>query len=307
MFIINMHIYNIIMKTIWHVKTTKNILNPTFDDLTSEHIKNSIETDEYKISSTLDLLHNIRDIFKITDKIIMDVHNIYYDKNTLIQSIVTPNDVNSEIIVKRKLRNNDTFTFMEHDINDQNSVDYEYLDLTQNELLSVLMSKHIHRGIYVEDTGDISHFEYIFNSGDDLFGSILIKMNNKINEIKFLNLQNVMSNLDENEDSGEKINKILSKENSIVHMCSYHNIGVGIITCISQCHGFKINERMKTLFNFNVFGNCYIGLSDYVNEQARIIDLDTNLYNKMMNNVKILNQDYKPKNDVFCNIHNELQ
>ena len=116
-----------------------------------------------------------------------------------------------------------------------------------------------------------------------------------------------MVNLDEGQDILDKTTDILTKKENVMHMLSQHNLGVGILTCISECHGFVKNEHISKIIGCEIWGKCYAGLNDYNSNVCRTIDLSSEFFSTLLSSHESLNEtNFKKKNSVYCNIYREM-
>jgi len=302
------------MATFWLVKLKKTFGELSFDDMTREKFMEYYDLVEYQITSTKDLFVRVVDLLNEKANKLIDVNNIYYDKHSLVQSFVSSDNNSYEIIVKRQLSGpQDTYTFMEHDNAD---TDYTYINMTSDQLLDILISQHLHKGVYVDIDGNVTSMDYIIKHIDDKLGSLLVRMNGNIKEVKFINLQTIATNTNckSQGDDDEKYNNIESTMNKLIqihngtieHIFSYHNIGVGLLSFTIPTISTKLNQKISKILKSDIYGECYIGLADFVSNISRTIDIDDKLFDTILLNSNKLTSEFVAQNQVFCNVHHEI-
>ena len=164
-----------------------------------DDIKSFDSFDKTKIEKYLDgkisfhEFNGTKDLFIKTQEIIgkgtWELENCHYDKNTLTQALYfnTSNNMQHEklIIIKRKIHDKDTYTFLDFDVN--KSDNYEYFDITLSDIVSIIRSKHIRKGLVIYANGKIDEVELLDTQVDNITGRILISPNTSV-EYLYYNL-----------------------------------------------------------------------------------------------------------------------
>jgi hypothetical protein len=245
----------------------------------------------------------------------LELINCLYDKTTIIQSAYIENDTSLHqkiIFFKRKLRIDDSYTFLE--FNPEIPDLYEYEDITQDDLVNILYNKYVHTGIILYANGSIENIEYTYNESenDNTYGNIVYKrQNNTTHSAKYLHLINIMQNLKddnngENVDENEYHAKMEEKMNDLqcTHLYNQKDFGLGTFNCYYPIFGEQPNAIMSKLLNEQVYGNVVVTLETYLNNDERLLNLDVLLFESIMKTISIPN--FVPKNKHYFNIYHEL-
>jgi hypothetical protein len=278
----------------------------TFESTTIDNIKKFLNDNKlfsiHEFSGTLELLRFVDDLSIC--KQIMTVINSFYDDKILIQSIML-NNKSDLIYIKRKIHENDSYTFMEYDYTN-NIEKYEYLDMTENDLYDVIRNKYIHKGVYTDEIG-IKNIEYIDSLTDDFIGTLTIKIDDTIKEIKFCDYNTILIKHKEDvTESVNNMNNIINNDKDIKYMSSLFNVGYAIISIYMICVGHEKNEQLSKMLGSTFYGNAIIGIQDKLNKIQRTMDIDTKLFLQIIEKINILSKDPEPKNNDFCNIYFEI-
>ena len=201
------------------------------------------------------------------------------------------------IIIKRKIHDKDTYTFLDFDVN--KSDNYEYFDITLSDIVSIIRSKHIRKGLVIYANGKIDEVELLDTQVDNITGRILISPNTSV---EYLNLPNLLMELHEKNYDNDKINEILTKHlqnTKVNHMFTRKENEIVIINYICQTIGFIKNNIMSDLLNDNFAGDAIVWLESKSSYDERILDLTSELLDKIINKTK-------PKKTIFFNIYRDL-
>jgi hypothetical protein len=276
-----------------------------------DDIKSFDSFDKTKIEKYLDgkisfhEFNGTKDLFIKTQEIIgkgtWELENCNYDKNILIQALYfnTSNNMQHEklIIIKRKIHDKDTYTFLDFDVN--KSDNYEYFDITLSDIISIIRSKHIRKGLVIYANGKIDEVELLDTQVDNITGRILVSPNTSV---EYLNLPNLLMELHEKNYDNDKINEILTKHlqnTKVNHMFTRKENEIVIINYICQTIGFIKNNIMSDLLNDNFAGDAIVWLESKSSYDERILDLTSELLDKIINKTK-------PKKTIFFNIYRDL-
>lgn len=201
------------------------------------------------------------------------------------------------IIIKRKIHDKDTYTFLDFDVNKLDN--YEYFDITLSDIISIIRSKHIRKGLVIYANGKIDEVELLDTQVDNITGRILISSNISV---EYLNLPNLLMELHEKNYDNDKINEILIKHlqnTKVNHIFTRKENEIVIINYICQTIGFIKNNIMSDLLNDNFSGDAIVWLESKSSYDERILDLTPELLDKIINKTK-------PKKTIFFNIYRDL-
>ena len=270
----------------------------TFDCLSvnvfKEYLNDKVEYIDFV--NTSDLFIKLNSIFLNAGNI--DVVNCNYDKFHLSQGFCFDNGVDdfyhNFVIVKRKINENDSYTYLHFD--DKLPDPYEYVDITYDDIVSILRNKHVYTGVMIYSSGEIRNTEYINIYDNNTHCGKLILENAQ--EISYFNMASHFNASDECSDVlSEKINNSNAK-----YLYTQKNIEICLLNCYSQTEGFVKNEIVSKLFNGDVYGDVFLGLENYLNDDVRLLKLDNLLFEKIMH----ISSSFKQKNSLFFNVYYEL-
>lgn len=266
-------------------------------------------------NGTLDLFQKVNNII---GKNMVEIDNCSYDKTCVIQSMYIENDTSLHqkiIFVKRKLRIDDSYTFLE--FNPDLPDIYEYEDITPDDLINLLYNKYVHTGIILYPSGQTETIEYMYNdpqnsSYDPSYGSIVYKRSNgSIHSIKYLHLINIMQNLEDDSPDKKVDESVFHKkmeekmnEFKCTHLYNQRDFSIGTFNCYYSIFGEQQNQIMSKLLNDNVYGNVIITLETRLNGDERLLNLDSKLFEVILNTIS--NSKFVQKNKHYFNIFYEL-
>lgn len=289
-------------------------LDNDFQNITRDSLKSRFNTGVtyYDFNGTLDLFRQMNQIMGST---MLELINCSYDTNTVIQSAYIENDTSTHqkiIFFKRKLRVDDSYTFLE--FNPELPDLYEYEDITRDDLVNMLYNKYVHTGIILYSNGNVENIEYMYNlnENDSTYGTILYRRQSNITySAKYLHLINIMQNLkdestNEAVDESEYNKKMEDKMNELqcTHLYNQRDFGIGTFNCYYPVFGEQSNQIMSKLLNDNVYGNVIVTLETRLNNDERLLNLDQTLFQLIMNTIQ--NPNFVPKNKHYFNIYHEL-
>lgn len=269
----------------------------------------------YDFDGTKDLFTKIHSLM---GNYMLEIVNGTYNENTLTQVIYVENDNtvhDKMIVIKRKIRQDDSYTFLEFT---ENGTDiFEYDDVNYDELVNMIHQKYVHSGIIVNADNSIDQIEYVYieDKNDQNMGTISYKIQNKneIHNTKYLHLINIMQGL---KDSSKKedddinmteYNKIIDEKMNAfqcTHLYNQKDFKLGIFNFYSPVFGTDKNEIASNLLEDNIYGNVIITLETKLNNDERLLNLNDDLFQSILKTIK--NSDFLPKNKHYFNIYNEL-
>jgi hypothetical protein len=291
-----------------NLETFKNITS--FSQITESIIREKLSNIKFhQINNTLDFYKKINEIiYSQSPDCLIEIANCYYDDKILIQAFYTDN-VNSQILVKRKINENDSYTFMDykHNIEDP----YHFLDITFDDIINLIVRQHSYIGVLSRSNLEEETVELLINKTSDIIGTMEIKNGEKI---KYLDMAHWIKennydneNNENSEEISEKIEEELNKfiyNNGILYLYSKHTSEIGSFNCINPITSNEKNHKLSNILNHDIFGDCYIWLEENSSESQEnmILRLDVDLFNKIAHNKCNMN---KRKNKLFYNIYYE--
>lgn len=273
-------------------------------DYNIDNIKKYIEIETYAITNTINLFETIKNVLMVKDGDSITVANILYTDTILYQVFNVRNIIlDGGLIVKRKLLKDDNYTFITFDIKDDK---YEYLDITTDDIYHIVASQFVNNGLYITTTDEIIETKFINYLYEKDVCKYQVTMNNLTQDIKYINIINVIiNNKDQNKEIDKLINELFVENNDIKHIFTQHHIGVGILSCLAEQVGKNKNNIISKILGDNIYGNVFISLADDNPNSSRNINLTKDLFNKIMNSTKNLSQNMVRKNKNFCNVYLE--
>jgi hypothetical protein len=236
----------------------------------------------------------------------MDVVNCHYDQKYLIQafSVDNPDEIihNTIVMVKRKIHENDTYTFSE--FSDENDP-YGYEDMTIDDISDILKKKSVITCVTVRANGEIKTDGILMLNNNEDVGKLLLQNNNK--EILYLNICNIINkyNNKENENRIDEIIKQKACAYGAHHIFVQINISFGILNCFYESFAKNKNEMVSKMINYDVYGDAILFLQsncEYDNESY--LELDDTLF-KRLYDIIVDQKRLKRENVNFFNIYRE--
>jgi len=278
------------------------------DELLESHLRDKIFFHEF--TSTSDLFEKIH---LHLGNCMVEILNCKYDENNLLQAFY-PENTQTEfhenlVIVKRKINENDTYTFIGYDAENLSTDIYTYHDVSINDVYDIFKNKYNYRGIIVHSNEDIE--DVIFSDKYDTdthSGKLNItKCDGTSNEYKYININSLVSKHEKDNLSEEQFAKVLqnhidSTESNYLY--AQKDFGMGLLNCYYQIIGISKNEIISRLISDDIFGDVIVGLENNLNNDNRLLNLDKTLFNEIVKITKLT--DFTPKNEYFCNIYYEL-
>ena len=273
-------------------------VNEQIETYTDEYIKSLIISESYDISGTQDFFNKLPEILGLTHEDKLIVVNIWYNSEYIIQVFNKTNVLlNGGVLIKRKIMPNDNYTFSKFN---SESDPYDFLDMTQDDLVMIVKSQFINKGVLVSPLGNKSQFEYINLLTEEDECIFKTKLNHSINTIKYINLPNFVAN-----KKTDQIKSFIETNITSTHVYSQHHIGIGILFYLIEKSSHIKNEIVSKLLSTDIYGEVYVGLYENNQGEPKILDLTIELFDKIINSPIYLAQDTEPKNKNFCNIYLE--
>jgi hypothetical protein len=259
-----------------------------------------------------------KQIYQLMGNNMLEIINSSYDSQTVTQAVYIENDSHMHqkmIILKRNLRQDDSYTFLEFQPNLPEL--YEYVNVTYDDLVEMVYQKYVHCGIIVNSNGSVHNIDYIYKDdiNDPNYGNIIYKKctEDSLHEIKYLHLINIMQQLkdgysNENEEmDSDKFNKLLEdkmNELNCTHLYSQRDFSMGTFNCYCPVFGENKNEIVSKILGDTVGGNVIITLETKLNNDERLLNLSDTLFQSILQTIQ--NSNYVPKNKHYFNIYHEL-
>lgn len=298
------------MPNIVNLKSYPFELKQSFDEIQNEKIIKSLagKLDFYKIQNATELFYTLQNIFG--EKSNIDITNCKFDGEYLYQSFSVDKDNEklheNLVITKRKIKHDDTYTFLGFNPNIPETDIYEFVDLTIDDIVNIIKKKSLLPALIIKDNGDIVKENLLYLNRNDDVGKILLESNNK--EILYLNIANIINgqkNL-ENENLIESIIKEKTAAYGTNYCFTQISIGLSLFNCFYHSFAEKKNEIMSNLLQHDIYGDSIIFLQNNSdNDTDTVIDLNKELFEKIFD-IVVNNKKLKRQNPHFFNIYREL-
>lgn len=262
---------------------------------------------------TIELMKKIQELFGIG---INNIMNCIYNDKHVIQAIYRDNDesptYDQMVFIKREINEHDSYTFGEFSADND---PYKYVDVLLLDIADIIRKKHINDAVYVNSDGRIDDIEFIDIVESDNTGSLHIKHKKDIKNIKYINSVNISHKLSEkNEASADELQEKLKEEmdkHSADYIFTKKGFGLGSLNYFCQGVGFSKNEIVSELLSTpnnqeTITGDVIICLENILNDDARILSMNKELFNKLRTFIKTIKPDFVPKNKFICNLYYEL-
>lgn len=309
-------------------------LEPKFESLTNEQIINKLE-DHIEYHSFLTSLELFEKIYQILEPKhddpnvghMVEVMNCIYTEHYMIQNLYLDRyddkPYKNVIIIKRKINENDDYRFTKFDPNNLSNDPYQYLNVTQSDVIEVIRKKYIHNGVVVECDGNIRPIQYLTNQIDNHKGNLFVKNNlsdENYSKLKFLSVGSIMMDKHKNNENNEinvennennenneiakSIETYLKDDFEICLLSSQVNIHFGLLDCFYFINGSEKNIKMTNIVGYDIYGDVFVGLEDNI-QNDMIIDMTPNLFSNIYN-ILTENKKVRRKNHSFFNVYHEL-
>jgi hypothetical protein len=281
----------------------------SFEEIETNRIIKSLENkiDFYDVKNTTDMFFCLQKIFG--EKSQMDITNCKYNKNFVYQCFSVDNTNenvhNNLVIIKRKIREDDSYTFLGFNPNVPESDIYEYDDITIGDIVDIIRNKTLIPALIIKDNGEITMENILYLNRNDDVGKILLESNKK--EILYLNVANIINKQQNSEE--QDIENII-REKSSAYATNYFftqiSIGLSLFNCFYHSFAETKNDKMSCLLQHDIYGDAIIFLQNNSdNDTDTIINLNKDLFNKIYN-VVVNKQRLQRKNQHFFNIYKEF-
>jgi hypothetical protein len=259
------------MKAIY-LKDFPTFTTLTFESLSICNILKSLEKTSYECIE----FSNFEDLMSKTLKIFnskgIEVETCFYSDSYFIQTINIDVRTNEKLYVKRKVRENEDYTFCVKT--------FEFLDLTIDDIAMYIRQKYIHKGLHI--TNEVKDIEFLtVFSKDEIIDKLFINENNIVKEIPFINIATIYNRYNGNVEKAQNyINEF--KNNAMVQFSfSQYNFNFCIFDCFFEINGNYTNDIMTSFLNNHVSGEFFIGMTDmnYNNQQ---IDINKDTFDKII-------------------------
>jgi len=190
-----------------------------------------------------------------------DVANCYYTDSFVIHQITDKKNPNKYVFVKRAINDNDYYTLAEKELH--------FIDMTINDLMTVIKHTYIRSGLHILQTNDIYQIDFFIdhiNTEDknNFIDKLIVKENDKIYEIPFINFITILNNYNCDTEKAQTFINNYKNEQHAEFMLSQYNLECCILHCFFDC--FKpetsINQQMTSFLKKDFYGDCFIGLLD---------------------------------------------
>ena len=281
----------------------------SLNTLTNETIKQYI-SDKFELFAFDNSKELFTSIHEILGKGIYEIINCYYDESVLIQAIFLEDNVSENykklILVKRKIHENDTYTFLEFDPT-SNTEKYQYETMIMDDVVNVVMDKNLNKGVYVHSNKQIDNVLYYDKTESNQLGTLVVLHDGNVREFKYLNLVNIMQEVSDKNLTDDEFTETLKTrldESGADYLYTQKDFGLGLLNCYYQTFGFTKNEIISKLIKEDISGDVIIGLENKLNDDSRLLGITKDTFKKIIELTQ--NTNFKVKNGIFCNVYYEL-
>jgi hypothetical protein len=264
---------------------------------------------------------------------LFDVEHCYYDKNILIEAIYIDNTASDTfdklVVVKRKIHENDTYTFCEFDPKIPEVDKYEYESVELSDIVKIIRNKYIVNGVMVRANGEMQNITYLSKTEEDgqYVEKMVVKVGDTEKTIRYLNIVNIMRELCEKEQLEQQqqlekdqleqqqltikneehidIDKILAdklNESEASHLHMKRDAGLGIFNCYCQANGTVKNDMISNYIKEDIYGDVILGFENKMDNDERLLNLTVDLFKK----IYALTNEFRVRNKNYCNVYYEL-
>ena len=203
------------MPQLGYVQKLKFNSDISFDSLSIDKISENLvdKTTFIQYNTTMDL-YNI--VSQNLGNNVHDVVNCTFDKEYLVQGIYCDSDKESGhekiIFLKRKILENDTYTFLEFDHEDHEKDKYLYENIQLSDICNVMRNRNINKGVFIECDEDVTDIEFIDKNEEDYIGNLIISCDNEIKQMKYVNLLNIINTTNRKTKKEKKVTEVVEVE-----------------------------------------------------------------------------------------------
>lgn len=262
----------------------------------------------HEFNGTIDLFQKINSLL---GNGMVEILNCDYDETYLMQAFFLENteeDVYENIIItKRKINKNDNYIYTtdkELRTNDQ----FEHHDVTIEDIERVILRKYQINGVQIEDNGTMTDIKYnITYNHEEHTGNLNVTIDGYSQSLKFINYPSLVKIHEKDNLTSEQFSKMVSDkiiDTNAQYFYTQKEFGLGLLNCYCPLFGHEKNEIMSKLLSENICGTSYLGLENHLNDDNRVIPLNSVMIDKILKFMSTPN--FKQKNGSFCNIFYEL-
>lgn len=174
-----------------------------------------------------------------------------------------------------------------------------------------MLRMYKNNGVFVYANNKMTDIRYSTDFDHETFtGNINVEYLNDSNnseQIKFLNIPSLVKHYEREQITPEEFQTILSNkinESGCEYLYTQKDFEMGIFNCYCPIYGLDKNDIMSKIMNDEVFGDSIICLENNLNDDSRILSINSDLLTKILKYLS--NTNHSNKNKVFCNIYYEL-
>lgn len=263
----------------------------------------------HEFNGTIEMMYKIHELLGGG---MIEVLNCDYTEKYLTQAFYPENsrdDVHDNIVlIKREINEIDNYAYPTAKDIEDNGDPYIHVDVTFLDIENMLIKKTKHCGVEVCTNGDMNNITYTFDYDAESFrGTLKYVDENGTNYSKcFLNVPKLVNSHEKL--SQEQFNEVMQiKVNEINpdYFYTQRDVGIGLLNCFCPTYGEDKNSIMEKIMSEQVYGNSIVGFENHLNDDSRILDLDSSLFAKLLKFLET--PDFKQKNTSFCNVYYELK
>lgn len=280
--------------------------------LTNEFLLSHL-TDKVFFESFDNTLNLFKRIHSLLGNGMVEILNCDYNETLLLQAFYleeSTDDVHENIIlIKRKIRENDSYTFLDFDSEKSEDDKYSYLDVEMSDVLNLLKNKYSHSGVCVHSDGSLSNIEYVNIYNKDTHSGIMkiLQPDGSYVENKYVDVNMIVHKHEKENPTEAEFATLLQQkidDETANYIYCQKDFSIGLLNCHYQIIGINKNNIMSEIIGENIYGDVFVGLENKLNDDERILNLDATIFEKIVKLCK--SSDFKPKNSLFCNLYYEL-
>ncbi len=188
---------------------------------------------------------------------------------------------------------------------------FVYVDICINDVEIILKNKMENDGVIVGDDGSVTNMTYLTTYDKNTnTGTITVRLNSQESKVlKYINVAALASKNEGSSMSNDEFSEMLSKKICDEKCdCFYlqKDFKMGLLNCYSPIIGNVKNEIMSKLINDEMYGSIIVGLENHLNDDNRLLSLNSTVFKKILNLCSQVDEKFKPKNELFCNVFYEI-
>lgn len=260
------------MKAIY-VKNLPSLDVSSFHTLSIENITKNFS--DFECFEFTDYDNFMKKVHSFLNSLDVEVETCYYTNTYFIQTLCSNHKNNEKIFVKRKMKENENYTFCSKDI--------EFLNLLPSDIVHYLRHLYIHKGVHIIcDTNELKEIEILpVFSQNDFIDKLLVNENNTVKEIPFINVASVYNKYNGNQEKAQQFLSQYQNTQMIKFLYSQYDNKFCIIDCFYEINGVKKNTHLSTLFHNEILGDAFISLTD-INYDNKQFDLSIDTFNQII-------------------------